>query len=131
VGLIMLTKSIFNFKYLAVAGILALGLQIPAQAADLGIIPPDGAVLGGCSDIVLSCENGREYPMCPIAVSLAGDIVTATLHTGPHRPTYVRLVPMGVGYRYAGRGIWLDGLRENAILNLGKNSSVACTVTTP
>jgi hypothetical protein len=90
-----------------------------------------GAVLGSCLDIVLNCENGREYPMCPIAVSLAGDIVTATLHTGPNRPAYVPLVPMGVGYRYAGRNIWLDGLRENAILNFGKHNSVACTVTTP
>jgi hypothetical protein len=127
-----MSKKIFlNFKYLAVAGILVLGTQVPAHGADLGIVPPSGAVLGGCSDIVLSCENGREYPMCPIAVSLAGDIVTATLHTGPNRPAYVRLVPMGVGYRYAGRNIWLDGLHENAILNFGKHSSVACTVTTP
>jgi hypothetical protein len=127
----MSIKKRFDFKYLLIAGILSLGSQVPAQAADLGIVPPSGAVLGGCSDIVLSCENGRQYPMCPIAVSLAGDIVTATLHTGPNRPAYVRLVPMGVGYRYAGRNIWLDGLRENAILNFGKYSSVACTVTTP
>ncbi|OJU30318.1 MAG: hypothetical protein BGN91_05105 [Nitrobacter sp. 62-13] len=126
-----MAKKYFNFKKLVVAGILALGSQIPAHAADLGIVPPSGAVLGGCSDIVLNCENGREYPLCPIAVSLAGDIVTATLHTGPNRPAYVRLVPMGVGYRYAGRNIWLDGLRENAILNFGKHNSVACTVTTP
>jgi hypothetical protein len=127
----MSLKSIFNFKCLAIAGILALGSHAPARGADLGIVPPSGAVLGGCSDIVLSCENGREYPMCPIAVSLKGDIVTAKLHTGPNRPAYVRLVPMGVGYRYAGRNIWLDGLRENAILNFGKHSSVACIVTTP
>src|SRR6185312_6636154 len=127
----MPTKNFFNFKYLFAAGILALANQVPAQAADLGIVPPRGAILGGCSDIVLSCENGREYPMCPIAVSLSGDIVTASLHTGSHHSAHVRLVPMGVGYRYAGRGIWLDGLRENAILNFGKHHSVACTVTTP
>jgi hypothetical protein len=36
---------------------------------------------------------------------------------------------MGVGYRYAGRGIWFDGLREDAYLNFGKADSVACTVT--
>jgi hypothetical protein len=127
----MFIKNVFDFKYLAVAGILALGSQVPAKAADLGIIPPSGAVLGGCSDIVLSCENGREYPMCPIAVSLAGDIVTAKLQSGSNRAAYVRLVPLGVGYRYAGRNIWLDGLRENAVLNFGKHGSVACTVTTP
>ena len=127
----MPTKSLFSFKYLMAAGILALANQAPARAADLGIVPPHGAVLGGCSDIVLSCENGREYPMCPIAVSLSGDIVTATLHPGARGSAHVRLVPMGVGDRYAGRGLWLDGLRENAILNFGKHHSVACTVTTP
>ncbi len=41
---------------------------------------------------------------------------------------HVRLVPMGVGYRYAGRGIWLDGFRDNALLNFGKHSQVACTI---
>jgi|SRR6185437_4951851 len=127
----MPNKIAFNFKYLALATILALASQAPARAADLGIVPPHGVVSGSCAEIVLSCENGREYPMCPIAVSLAGDIVTATLRTGAHGSSHVRLVPMGVGYRYAGHGIWLDGLRENAILNFGKNSSVACTVTTP
>jgi len=32
---------------------------------------------------------------------------------------------MGVGYRYAGRGIWLDGFRENALLNFGKHAQIA------
>ncbi|EGP07239.1 hypothetical protein CSIRO_2967 [Bradyrhizobiaceae bacterium SG-6C] len=36
---------------------------------------------------------------------------------------------MGVGYRYAGKGIWLDGHRGNAQLNFGKNNAVACSVT--
>ncbi|HVV41571.1 MAG TPA: hypothetical protein VHC94_10955 [Nitrobacter sp.] len=116
------------FKYLSVVGALTCATQAPVQAADLGIVPIHGAALGRCDEIVLSCENGREYPMCPIAVSLSGDIVTAALHAGRHA-THVRLVPMGVGYRYAGPGIWLDGLRENAFLNFGKNRSVACTVT--
>jgi hypothetical protein len=40
----------------------------------------------------------------------------------------VRLVPMGVGYRYIGRGIWFDGLRGDATLFLGKNNAIACTV---
>lgn len=94
----------------------------------MGLIQSPGAVAGSCAEIVLTCENGREYPLCPIAVTVAGEIVTATLYTGRHQPAHVRLVPMGVGYRYAGKGIWLDGLREKAQLNFGKHSTVACTV---
>ncbi len=37
-------------------------------------------------------------------------------------------MPMGVGYRYAGRGVWLDGKRENALLNFGPHSQIACTI---
>jgi len=37
-------------------------------------------------------------------------------------------VELGVGYRYAGHGIWLDGFRDNALLNFGKHSQVACTI---
>lgn len=119
----------FSFsKALAVCGI-ALGCgALNAKAADLGLMMSPGTTLGSCSEIVLTCENGREYPICPIAVSVAGELVTASLYTAPHRATYVRLVPMGVGYRYAGKGIWLDGLRGNALLNFGNRSSVACTV---
>ena len=29
------------------------------------------------------------------------------------------------GYRYTGRGIWLDGFRKNELLNFGKHSQVA------
>lgn len=98
-----------------------------ASAADLGLIA-EPAAIGRCSDIVLQCENGRHYPLCPIAISVEGEVVTATLRTSRHGGPYVRLVPMGVGYRYAGRGIWLDGVREEAILNFGKRHPVACTV---
>lgn len=35
---------------------------------------------------------------------------------------------MGVGYRYAGRGIWFDGMQDQALLFLHKNASVSCTV---
>jgi hypothetical protein len=95
-----------------------------AVAADLGLMT-SGA--GGCSEIVFTCENGQSYPLCPIAVSIVGEVVTASLYTG-HGATHVRLIPMGVGYRYAGRGIWLDGFRENALLNFGKHAQVACTI---
>ncbi|MBR1126114.1 hypothetical protein JQ628_31645 [Bradyrhizobium lablabi] len=83
---------------------------------------------GGCSEIVFVCENGRQYPLCPIAVSVVGEVITASLHTGHRGGAHVRLVPMGVGYRYAGRGFWLDGFRDNAVLNFGKHSQVACTI---
>ncbi|MBR1148895.1 hypothetical protein JQ567_37055 [Bradyrhizobium sp. AUGA SZCCT0431] len=97
----------------------------PSAAADLGLMTTGR---GGCSEIVFTCENGREYPLCPIAVSVVGEVVTASLFTSPRRSMHVRLVPMGVGYRYAGRGLWLDGFRENALLNFGKHNQVACTI---
>lgn len=113
----------------AAAVSISFGLSIlSASAADLGLIVSPRAASGSCTEIVLTCENGREYPICPIAVSVAGELVTAKLYTAPHNATYVRLVPMGVGYRYAGKGIWLDGLRGAAQLNFGNNSSVACSV---
>jgi len=97
-----------------------------ASAADLGLITK--APIGTCSEIVFVCENGQSYPLCPIAVSVVGEVVTASLFTGHRGATHVRLIPMGVGYRYAGRGIWLDGFRENALLNFGKHAQVACTI---
>lgn len=97
-----------------------------AAGADLGLMA--SGPIGSCSEIVFTCENGRQYPLCPIAVSVAGEIVTASLQTGRHGGTRVRLVPMGVGYRYAGHGVWLDGFRENALLNFGEHSQIACTI---
>jgi hypothetical protein len=124
----MSAKLLNLFKAFAVLGVALSSGTLTAGAADLGLMVPSGKASGGCSEIVLTCENGREYPICPIAVSAAGELVTARLYTAPHNATYVRLVPMGVGYRYAGKGIWLDGLRGNALLNFGNNSSVACSV---
>lgn len=97
----------------------------PGSAADLGLMTSGR---GGCSEIVFTCDNGRQYPLCPIAVSVVGEVVTASLFTSPRNAMHVRLVPMGVGYRYAGRGIWLDGFRENALLNFGKYTQIACTI---
>jgi len=119
-----------RFGY-AVAGILALsatmlGNSRPVEAADLGLITK--APVGTCGEIVFTCENGRNYPLCPRAVSIEGEVVTASLLTGHHGGIHVRHVPMGVGYRYAGRGVWLDGFRENALLNFGKGHQVACTI---
>jgi hypothetical protein len=116
------------FRASAVSAAMLAVSTLTAGAADMGLMMSPGASARGCSDIVLTCENGREYPICPIAVSVAGELVTASVHTGPRRSIYVRLVPMGVGYRYAGKGFWIDGWRENASVNFGNNSSVACAV---
>jgi len=35
---------------------------------------------------------------------------------------------MGSGYRYAGAGVWFDGLRANAVLNWGTPGEVPCQV---
>lgn len=124
----MRAKFLNLFKTVAVAGVVFWSGASSLSAADLGLMLSPGHAVGSCSEIVLSCENGREYPICPIAVSAAGELVTARLYTARHSATYVRLVPMGVGYRYAGKGIWLDGHRGNALLNFGKNHAVACSV---
>lgn len=87
-----------------------------------------GMAGGYCSDLRLSCENGHAYPICPIAVSEEGELVTANLVLGRGRGIHVRLVPMGLGYRYIGRGVWFDGLRGDAFLFLTKDNPIACTV---
>ena len=117
------------YKIVATAiflGLAAVGTTPMARAADLGI-PASPSAIGSCSEIVFTCENGHTYPLCPIAVSVVGEVVTASLYTGRHA-THVRMIPMGVGYRYAGRGFWLDGFRENALLNFGNHSQIACTI---
>lgn len=99
----------------------------------LAVVPvvgfsPTATAGGTCAGMMLSCENGRSYPLCPIAVSIEGEIVTGRLGLSPGRGVHVRLVPMGVGYRYIGKNIWFDGVRDDAILYLGKHRAVACTV---
>jgi len=79
------------------------------------------------NDLRLSCENGRIYVIHPRGVSRVGELVTGTMSRARHG-IYMRLIPMGTGYRYAGRGIWLDGKRDQAELWLSKYRSVACTV---
>lgn len=125
---------IFVAKCLAAALLVGSGLAgnpDAAAAADLGLMTSGSAAVGNCTEIVFTCENGRQYPLCPIAVSVVGEVVTARLHTGRHGGVHVRMVPMGVGYRYAGRGIWLDGFRDNALLNFGEHSQIACTIQHP
>lgn len=78
--------------------------------------------------LVLSCEDGRQYPLRPRAVSVAGEVVTGYLMVTPRHQVHMRLIPMGSGYRYAGRGIWFDGIAGNAVLYNGPSRSVACSV---
>lgn len=61
-------------------------------------------------------------------VTDSGDVVTGHLYLRPDRGVHVRLIPMGDGYRYAGRGVWLDGIRDHAWLYFGKHRRVACLV---
>jgi len=117
------------YKFVSTAfflGAAVVGLAPMAMAADMGI-PVSRSAIGSCTEIVFTCENGHTYPLCPIAVSVVGEVVTASLYTG-RGSAHVRMIPMGVGYRYAGRGIWLDGFRDNALLNFGKHNQIACTI---
>jgi hypothetical protein len=111
--------------WLATAAAVAfLGAATAAGAADLraGTI---AAPAPGTS-LVLNCDNGKTYPIRPRAVSDAGELVTGYLYTSPKRAAYFRLIPMGQGYRYSGHGFWFDGIRGEAVLELGKATN--CTV---
>jgi hypothetical protein len=78
--------------------------------------------------ISLACSNGQTYTLSPRAVAVDGDLVTGYLHLSPRHSVHVRLIPMGDGYRYAGRGIWLTGIRGDATLHFGKRRAVECSV---
>jgi hypothetical protein len=109
---------------------LALGLLgLPVALPSVAVAADVSAGAAGHGRMWLACENGREYPIRPIAVSREYDLVTGYLiMTGHGRGVHVRLMPMGSGYRYAGRGVWFDGLREKAVLNWGTPNEVPCTV---
>ena len=99
--------------------------QAGAQEFGRDYLPPD-YVPG--ADFSIACENGATYRLSSGPAVFPGDIVTARLHLSPRHALPVRLMPMGMGYRYAGRGIWLDGIREHALLYLSKYRPVACLV---
>jgi hypothetical protein len=105
---------------------LAFGaLMLPIALSTMA----SGAEPGAAHKMWLSCENGREYPIRPIGVSREYDLVTGYfLTTGHGRGVHLRLMPMGSGYRYAGPGVWFDGLRGEAILNWGRPNAVPCRV---
>lgn len=117
----------FDFKHLIWG--LGLGCAIAMGAgrdarADEGMLPvaPAGA------SFVVACENGANYTLQSGRVTYGGDVVTGRFYFSPHRAIAVRLIPMGIGYRYAGKGIWLDGVRNRALLFLHKNRPIACNV---
>ena len=111
------TMSILN---LTIAVVLGSALMQSSEAKARG--------LHAAPTIWLSCENGSHYSIRPVAVSGEGDVVTGYLATRQRQRIHVRLVPMGGGYRYAGRGVWFDGWRENVYLYVSKYRSIACTV---
>jgi hypothetical protein len=102
-----------------VAGLSLVGAASRADA---------GASLLPGADFSVACENGVIYRLSSGAVAPPGDIVTAYLYLTPRHALPVRLMPMGMGYRYAGRGVWLDGIREHALLYLSKYRPLACIV---
>jgi hypothetical protein len=108
----------------AAFGLTMMSAAVPA--ADLEA-SQRGAVAYGPA-MALACEDGRTYPIRARAVSDVGDLVTGYLVTAPGHNVYIRLMPMGDGYRYSGRGIWFDGIRSEAVLFLGR-APVSCTVT--
>jgi len=117
-----------GFRAFVLAAIGTLVWGACAHATDL----PGGpsAEPGGRLDatFILSCENGRTYPIRARAIAVDGDVVTAYLLTFGGESIHVRLIPMGFGYRYAGPGIWFDGLRGEALLYLTKYNPVPCHV---
>lgn len=80
------------------------------------------------ANFVVSCENGANYRLRSDRASFPGDIVTGHFYLSRKHVMPVRLMPMGEGYRYAGRGIWLDGIRDHALLYLSKYRPLACVV---
>jgi len=90
----------------------------------------DGAQAGGRQNhrLWLACENGRNYPVRPKAISDEGDLVTGYIRVSRHHNVPIRLIPMGEGYRYAGRSIWFDGVAGDVVLNWGKRGAVPCSL---
>ena len=107
------------------------GILLGLLVMPLLIGGPSKATAGGWApgaNFSVSCENGANYRLRADRASFPGDVVTGHFYLSRHRGVSVRLIPMGEGYRYAGRGIWLDGIREHALLYLSKYRPLACVV---
>jgi hypothetical protein len=111
-----------RFKHTLLGLLVAVGMASGATVSHAeGLLP--GAAFS------IDCQDGAAYKLTSGRVTFPGDIVTGHLYLTPHRAMPVRLIPMGQGYRYAGHGVWLDGIRERALLYRAKYSPVACVVT--
>jgi guanyl-specific ribonuclease Sa len=113
-------RSTVVLLFLTIAVLLAATLTQSGNAQARG--------LRGATTHWLSCENGSHYAIRPTAVSIEGDLVAGYLVKRQGQGIHVRLIPMGAGYRYAGRGVWFDGWRETVYLYVSKYRSIACTV---
>ena len=108
------------------------GILLGLLVTPLLLCGPSKATAGGWvtagANFAVSCENGANYRLHADRASFPGDVVTGHFYLSRHRSLPVRLIPMGEGYRYAGRGVWLDGIREHALLYLSKYRPLACVV---
>lgn len=112
-----------NWKLRAGLGLGAASLALVFAGAAFG------SGLNGANRMWLTCQNGHDYPLRPVGVSPDDDLVTGyMLNTGARHAVYLRLVPMGNGYRYTGEGTWFDGVRGKAVLNWSRSDAVACKV---
>ncbi|MFC0243783.1 hypothetical protein [Rhodopseudomonas telluris] len=106
--------------------IMSAALALPLATA--AAAPASAHFLLPGASFSISCADGASYVLRTPAVGMPGEIVTAHLHLAPHRAVPVRLIPMGDGYRYAGRGIWLDGIGSQALLYRTKYQPTACVI---
>lgn len=121
------TGALFRTAYFR-TGVFALSLAVTilaGRSAEAGGVPSVGP---GTGEFVVACENGANYLLRSGRTTDSGDVVTGRFFLSPRRSVHVRLMPMGDGYRYAGRGLWLDGIRDQALLYLRKNQPIACHV---
>lgn len=103
-------------------GLLAGLVSVGASSAATAQLSLPGA------DYSITCQDGANYVLRSRPAVIPGDVVTARLFLTPRHAVPVRLIPMGMGYRYAGSGVWLDGIREHALLYRAKYAPVPCIV---
>jgi hypothetical protein len=108
---------------------LMVGVTLMASAVggSAGSAKAHEVILPGAA-FSIACDNGGSYVLQSRPVLAPGEIVTAKLFLNPRHAIPLRLIPMGNGYRYAGRGVWLDGINDQALLYLRKYEPIPCVV---